>query len=794
VPGTALTPAERRLRGLLYANAVLALAFIVYYVASGVADAAEFRFVVNSTAKDGLFLLISLVGAADVRRRGWLALLLAAAYGFLIVAELVMLAFGVHTGVDTFGVHTGFWAFIGPWLAVDVIIFGWLLLWWWQAERARFGLKYLNPVAFRTLIALAEVLIDGRREALPPLDVARNVDDYMARLEADSKSQVQLALTVLAVLPLVTLRMPLPAMSVSARERYLKRRFLVDVSERRWPAPLLPYVQAMIRVASQMSYLGYYGDRRSWEAVGYRPFPLRHPDRIPAKLPSDGELVVRSAPPRPGERRYDTIVIGSGAGGGILAYRLAATGRRVLVVERGRYWPSKDFDLSDEVGQYLRLYNAGALQLATDFRLQVLQGICVGGSTTVNNAVCIDPPAGVLAEWERRGIPAADLMTAIEQVRHWLPVNKMPESVGTVAARRFVAGLDALGQPGRLGIVDANIRTSCLACGDCNIGCALGQKLSSLDSILPRAQAAGDVDVLAQFKVERIVHEGGRATGVIGSLPSGDAVTVGADEVVLAAGAINSSWVLLRSGIGGDKPGAAVHFNVNSPLTAEFPDHVDAFDGLQMSHAFEPAGDAPGFVIETWFNPPATQALAMPGWFEQHFENMLRYRYMACAGVLTGTTRPGRVTATKAGPTIEYEPAARDLHRIVEGLKLLGRGYLAAGATRIMPATFRFHEFRDERSMDTLDRYVRDNADILLTTAHPQSGNAIGEVVDEDFRVRGFDNLYVTDASVFPSSVTVNPQMTVFGMAWLAANRITGTELAPAAEVRQAAPPASSLR
>ena len=300
--------------------------------------------------------------------------------------------------------------------------------------------------------------------------------------------------------------------------------------------------------------------------------------------------------------------------------------------------------------------------------------------------------------------------------------------------------------------------------------------------------------MLAAFEVERIVHEGGRATGVIGRLPSGDTVMLAADEVVLAAGAINSSWVLQRSGIGGDKPGAAVHFNVNSPLTAEFPEQVDAFDGLQMSHAFEPAGDAPGFVLETWFNPPATQALAMPGWFEQHFENMLRYRYMACAGVLTGTTRPARVTATADGPTIDYKPAARDLHRIVEGLKLLGRAYLAAGATRIMPATFKFHEFRDERAMDALDRYVRDNADILLTTAHPQSGNAVGEVVDEHFRVRGFENLYVTDASVFPSSVTVNPQMTVFGMAWLAANRITGSDLAPAADVRQAPIETSSRR
>jgi choline dehydrogenase-like flavoprotein len=773
----ALTKQERWLRGFLYAHAALSLLFVVYYLVSAIADSAELRLVVNSTAKDGLFLGLSLLAAADVRRRGWLALVLAGAYVALLCGEVWSIAFGPHRPVHTLGTDTSYWLFVGIWIAVDVAILAALLVLWWRAERARFGLRYLNPVAFRSLIALAEVLIDGKREALPPLDVARNVDGFLSKLEASEKTQVQLALTVLGLLPVF---------SADGRERFLKKRFLVDLSERRFPRLVAPYVQAMIRVASQMSYLGYYGDRRSWDALGYKPFPQRHPDRITAPLPSDGELTVRTAPPRPGEPRYDTIIVGSGAGGGILAYRLAATGRRVLVVERGRYWPSKDFDMADEVGQYLRLYNAGALQLATDFRLQVLQGICVGGSTTVNNAVCIDPPAGVLAEWERRGIPAGELMTAIQQVRHWLPVSRMPDSVGTIAAERFMTGLKAVAPPGKLSIVDANIRTSCKACGDCNIGCALGQKLSSLDSILPRAQAAGSVDVLADLKVERIVHEGGRATGVLGRLPTGDAVTLAADEVVLAAGAIGSSWVLQRSGIGGDRPGAEVHFNVNSPLTAEFPEVVDAFDGLQMSHAYEPAGEAPGFVIETWFNPPATQALAMPGWFDRHFENMLRYRHMACAGVLTGTTRPGRVTATKAGPRIDYEPAARDLHRIVEGLKLLGRAYLTAGAAKIMPATFIYHEFRDERSMETLDRYVRDNADILLTTAHPQGGNAVGDVVDERFCVRGFQNLYVTDASVFPSSVTVNPQLTVFGMAWLAANRITGSDRAPVADVRQA--------
>jgi choline dehydrogenase-like flavoprotein len=245
----------------------------------------------------------------------------------------------------------------------------------------------------------------------------------------------------------------------------------------------------------------------------------------------------------------------------------------------------------------------------------------------------------------------------------------------------------------------------------------------------------------------------------------------------VAAGALHSSWLLQRSGIGGDRPGAELYFNVNSPVTADFPDPVDTFAGIQMTHAYVPPGDEPPYVLETWFNPPATQALAMPGWFERHYENMLRYRHMAAAGALVGTTRPGSVRAGRDVPVVRYAPSPEDLRRVVEGVKLIGRIFLAAGALRVMPATFAWREISSPDGLDELDSLVHENADILLSTAHPQGGNPVGEpsqggVVDADFRVHGFANLWLCDASVFPSSVTVNPQLTVMAMAQYAAPRI----------------------
>ena len=188
-----------------------------------------------------------------------------------------------------------------------------------------------------------------------------------------------------------------------------------------------------------------------------------------------------------------------------------------------------------------------------------------------------------------------------------------------------------------------------------------------------------------------------------------------------------------------------------------------------MSHAYVAPGEPPPYLVETWFNPPATQALAMPGWFEQHFENMSRYRNMACAGVLVGTTAPGRV---KPGPQIEYDPSPEDMRSMLAGLKDAGRIWMEAGAERVMPATFKWREYRTPDSLAGLERVVRERGDLFMTSAHPQGGNALGTVVDEDFRVRALANLYLCDASVFPTSVHVNPQLTVMGMAQYAAGRL----------------------
>lgn len=774
-----LTPAERHLRLALRIFAALSALYLLGYLVPGLGGPGSDEwvhppFVVNSVAKDGLFVCVALLAAADVRRFSGLVWIVIVGHVFLILTLAATLALGNGEGLPTWAL----WA----WMGGDVLVIAVLFFLYDRAQRARHELEYLSHAAFASLAALAEVIVEGEDERVPPADVAHNVDRWLARLDARGKGTVRLALLGLALYPLLSLHFPFPAMAPDARRRFLEKRF-ERVSRRRLRGFRRTLTKGLLRLASQMAYVGYYTDRRSHASVGYVRFADRPEGKGVQPTPRP-----RLRPLKAGElngRRLeaDVVVVGSGAGGSVVAQRLAERGKSVIVLERGRHHPPETFT-DDELDQLSKLYSDGGFQLSRDFSMQILQGMCVGGSTVVNNGVCIDPPEVVLARWNAAGagLDLGDLSNSIAAVRSLLGVARQEPGVrlnpGWVPFDAGVKALELDRPPFDYQVVDANI-DGCLGCGYCNIGCSFGRKLSMLDGVLPQAQERfGDgFRVVAECGVRRIERSNGRATGVVcRPRDGGDELAIRAGTVVVAGGAIASSFLLQRSGLGGRDAGRGLCFNVGSPIHADFAQPVHAYAGLQISHVLAPPPER-GFAIETWFNPAGTQALVMPGWFRDHYENMRRYSHMAAAGVIYGSrTLEERIRPARfgTGPDVAYKPTREELDRLLEGLKLAGEIFLEAGAERVMPSTFRFHELRSKRDLDRLGELVRDGGDISLNTAHPQGGNALGRVLDDDFRVRGTQNVHVCDASVFPSSVTVNPQLTVMALADYAAPRIAG--------------------
>jgi choline dehydrogenase-like flavoprotein len=783
-----LTRAEQWLRGAAALLALTSAGFAAWYVAKGLFTVSEYPYAANSVAKDLLLIGLSLLVFWDVRR--WAAV----AVPLIVLAHVAMPIIMLVVGTDHGFEHT--WRgppetaemFRNVWLAADLGVaatFVWLHR---RAARARYDLQYLPPSAFRALMAMAQVLVLRNEPLVAPAEVAVRVDRYLAGFRAHKKWLIRLALIGLAYWPLATLRPPFHMMSVDLRERWIRRRFVDDVADRVIPAWLRTARRTTILAAQQFSYMGYYADEVAAEKAGYLPFSRR---------PGYAEAMKQVVPERPGvhcmapgdipgeELTADVVIVGTGAAGATLAHELAHRGREVLMLERGSHVAPSDFT-ENEAEQLSKLYANGALNFSTDFNFRVVQGMCVGGSTVVNNAVCFDLPAHVLERWNdpdglNAGLDAQRLNRAFRHVRRLMQVATVgPPEVLNPGAFRIIDGLRHTARwPFEL--VECNI-AGCLGSGYCNIGCAYGKKLSTLDWTLPLVQAEfpDAVRVLPDCRVEKVLVRDKRAYGVRARLEDGRRLTVRANTVVLSAGTIASSLILRRSGLGGELAGHGLSFNMASPVTFDFKEILHSERGLQISHFMRPTdGSDDGLVFETWFNPIVAQSLFMPGWFEEHWDNMRRYKHMTCLGTVVGTESNASVKRDRllGGFKLEFKPSDRDFVRMKDGVRLACELGLEAKAERVMPATFRPINITCERELSRIDDEIGDASDLSVNSVHPQGGNAMSAdplkgVVDPSFRVYGTLGLHVCDASVFPSSITVNPQLTVMALAAYAADEI----------------------
>ncbi|MES2880586.1 MAG: GMC family oxidoreductase, partial [Bacteroidota bacterium] len=640
------------------------------------------------------------------------------------------------------------------------------------------------------------------KEIITPRQIALNVDRYMSSFTAKTKWVSKIAMLAIELYPLVFLKPPTSYMRPEDRKAFLKRHFYQDVALRLAPKFISVLVQAMIRMGKQLCYMGYYNDEKVHPSIGYIPFSKREDsaERInDLKYINIQPIEVLNAQDIKGDEiNWDgVVIIGTGAGAAILAKGLAEKGKRVLMIERGLHTDPSQFT-EDEIEMVSKLYADGALQQAADFRFQVIQGSAVGGSTVVNNAVCFDTPENVLDRWnEKDGINAGldldEYVRCNKRVNEMIGVRRINDTDDTMSrekylnpgGEKFIQGIKELGYhvlPHTADSVAANIK-GCVGCGYCNMGCKWGKKLSMLNNILPEAQrraGAENFQIIAGCEVLKLKSKGPRITSLIAQFKNGRRIEVKAKTFVVAAGAISSSLLLQRSGIAQGKAGKRISFNLGSPISAVFKEEINAYKGLQISHYLQIAPSR-GYIFETWYNPPMFQSTVMPGWWADHYNNMQRYNRMACTGVLVGTdwnaeVRLGGLTKRD----IRYQPTKNDFATLLEGVELAGLIYLKAGAQMVLPNTFNYFEYKNEEQLKMMKYDIKEPADITLGTGHPQGGNIISRnkkigVVDEQLKVYDYDNLFVTDASAIPSSVGVNPQITVMTLAEYAVPFVAGS-------------------
>jgi choline dehydrogenase-like flavoprotein len=333
---------------------------------------------------------------------------------------------------------------------------------------------------------------------------------------------------------------------------------------------------------------------------------------------------------------------------------------------------------------------------------------------------------------------------------------------------------------------DVNLKHEprCLGCGYCNLACGWLRKNSVLQTMLPAAWKTGRLTVFTGRKALRLAgattNERFRATGVVVRARRhglGGHGTIRAGKVVVSAGAVASSALLLSTPeitALGSPVGKHFAFNFASPIHADYDDPVRAFDGLQIAHYYLP--DRPdGFILETWYNPPATQSLALPGWMDELDRNMARYRFYACAAPVVGSGRQSSITAAGEKESIHIALGPSDLERMKQGMTMTCRLFFGSDPPprRVLIGTPEDWEVHPGDFEARIAR-IADFAGLQIGTSHPQGGNALGadpsqSVVGPDFRVHGTSNVFAADASVFPTSLGVNPHWTIMALGDLAA-------------------------
>jgi choline dehydrogenase-like flavoprotein len=496
----------------------------------------------------------------------------------------------------------------------------------------------------------------------------------------------------------------------------------------------------------------------------------------------------------------DVVIVGTGAGGGIAAEILGKAGLRVLMVEEGPLKTSRDFKMR-EADAYPQLYQESAARKTKDKAINILQGRCVGGSTTVNWTSSFRTPPATLQYWGRH-MGLADLNA--EAMAPWFAMAERRLGIQNWDTKPNENN-DLLRRGGeKLKIPVAAIRRNVRGCwnlGYCGMGCPTNAKQSMLVTTIPAALAGG-AGLIHHLRAERLAFSGDRAVALEcssmetgGIRPQVQRVRIEAKHFVLAAGAIGSPALLLRSkapdphGLLGKRT-----FLHPTAVCAAVMDHrVDGYAGAPQSiysdHFLDSAAiDGPmGFKLEAPPLHPVLFSTTLQGFGAAHAELM---REFTRAHVLLALLRdgfhadsPGGMVRLRGDGTPELDYPITDF--VWEGVRrswlTMAEIQFAAGARTVMPV----HEQATGYSS-----WAEARAGIAklplspnlarVVSAHVMGGCGMGGdersgVTDSFGRYRQLANVTVCDGSLFPTSIGANPQLSIYGLAARNASRLAET-------------------
>ncbi|MBE7485017.1 MAG: GMC family oxidoreductase [Polyangiaceae bacterium] len=481
------------------------------------------------------------------------------------------------------------------------------------------------------------------------------------------------------------------------------------------------------------------------------------------------------------ELECDVVVVGTGAGGAAAAYELARRGRAVLMLEDGDYHRRDSFAARAQPAFQKMYLGRGTTIALGNVAAPVWAGRAVGGSTVINSGTCYRTPAHTFRLWaEQHGlgeISAATLGPYYERVEQMLGVAEAPAEHLGGPARVIARGAQLMG------LAHGPLRRNAPDCdgqGVCCFGCPTGAKRSTDVSYVPEALKRG-AQLVTGARVERVDVTRGRARGVSGRLASGRRLSVRAQAVVVAAGAFSTPLLLRRSGVCVRSPWLGKNLSIHpaAKVMAEFTETIDMSRGIPQSYSIDQWAEE-GLMFEGGSTPIDITALGVP-WVGRRFMHLMdRFMNLATFGFMIQDESRGEVRQGPRGsPLIFYNLSRKDTARMQRGIEILSEVFLRAGARRVLPLVHGCDELASEAGLARLKKMRLRPGDFEVTAFHPLGTCRMGTspergAIDPSHESFDTPGVYVTDGSAIPSSLGVNPQLTIMALALRAAEIIDG--------------------
>ena len=629
------------------------------------------------------------------------------------------------------------------------------------------------------------------RRAASDVGVAEKIILAMQKAKAEDQSQFNQLLELLAS-PLlgITWMGPLkPAHRLTAAQRAILLK--------RWSRSPLPLLRNGFNSLRKLTGLIYFGDtftpestNPNWKTIGYEPLgPVPRALSVLLKVQEpNGHTLLEC----------DVLVVGSGAAGGVVAAQLAAAGNHVIVVEKGGYTPEHAMD-QREFPTLQHHFEAGGLLASTDGGMTVLAGSTLGGGTTVNWAATLRTPEYVLEEWAQHGNPhfteksyqaGFDFIEKRNNVHTDYRHN--PQNLALLTAAQKL-GLNAGAIPLNIRFpTDISEETAWKALGFSCYGDRFGIKQGSVQTFLPDAVANG-ASVFSNVDIQRILVKNGEAVGAEGTTRSSKTghpqkITIKAKKVVVAAGALNTPVLLMKSGLTHPQIGQNLWLHPVAATAAFASEDTLPWHGPMMSvivRSFEQLDGNWGIRLECPPLHPGLAAFALSWEGGESFKaQMAEIRRLSVQIAITRDKFGGRITIGKQSgqPVVHYKLSDYDRKHLLRGLAESVRLHEAAGAEHIMIVhnqPIHYYPKKDKPDKFTTEmanRQWRPN-DFGLFSAHQMGTCRMGGnsncPVKPNGETREVRNLYVADGSLFPTASGVNPMLSIQALAFHVSTMMT---------------------